>query len=127
MITNKKDRLTSQKKIILNYLKSVKIHPSAQAIFKEVRRKLPRISLATVYRVLKNLKERKEILEISTGISHYDGDLSSQAHFICQKCHKIFDSSDLCKNCHILKHKKIKVGRIKDYQVYFYGNCKKCK
>ncbi|MBC7073854.1 transcriptional repressor, partial [Candidatus Parcubacteria bacterium] len=48
------ERLTSQKKIILDYLKSVRTHPSAEEIFEKVRKRLPQISLGTVYRILKN-------------------------------------------------------------------------
>ncbi len=127
MITNKKkskkERITSQKKIILGYLKSAKTHPSAEIVFKEVRKKLPRISLGTIYRILKNLKEKGEILEIPSDISRYDGNISAHSHFFCQSCGKIFDVFDKAP---ILKVGKLKVGKIKSYQVYFYGKCKNC-
>ena len=84
-------RVTCQKKIILDYLKSVQTHPSAEIIFKKVRKKLPRISLGTVYRNLKVMKERGDILEISSQIARYDGDVSSHSHFVCEKCGEIFD------------------------------------
>lgn len=121
------ERITCQKKAILDYLKSVKTHPSAEEIFQEVRKKLPRISLGTVYRILKNLKEKGEILEIPTEVSRFDGDTSPHAHFICQKCKKIFDVSDECQECKIIKSKKLKVGKFKNYQVYFYGICRECQ
>ena len=127
MIINKRERFTSQKKVILEYLKSVKTHPSAEAVFKKVRKKLPRISLGTVYRILKNLKEKEEIQEIPTPISRYDGDISSHAHFICQKCNKIFDIFDACKECKIAKRKRIKLGKIRGYNLNFYGICKNCQ
>ncbi len=124
MIINKKERITNQKKIILDYLKSTKNHPSAEKVYKEVKKKLPRISLGTVYRILKNLKEKGEILEISIEVSHFDGDISPHGHFICQKCKKIYDVEEKYP---VLKQKKLKVGEIKNYQIYFYGICKKCK
>ena len=76
---------------LLDYLKSVKTHPCAEDIYKAVKKKLPNISLGTVYRVLNNFKEKGEILEIPFEVAHYDGDTSSHAHFICEKCKKIFD------------------------------------
>lgn len=121
-----KERLTCQKKIILDYLKSVKTHPSAAAIYLNARKKLPRISSGTVYRILKNLKKKKEIQEIPDRVSRYDGDISSHAHFICQKCRQIFDIFDLCEKCRIIKRQKLKVGKINNYQIYFYGICKNC-
>lgn len=120
------ERITAQKETILNYLKSVDTHPSAETVYDEVKKKLPRISRGTVYRNLKNLKRKGEIQEISSGIAYFDGDIASHAHFICKKCHKIFDIFDICKECGVLKRKKTKVGRINNYQISFYGYCQKC-
>ena len=121
------ERLTSQKQIILDYLKSVKTHPSAEKVYLAVKKKLPRISQGTVYRILNNLKEKKgaQIIPVK-GIAHFDGDTSSHAHFICAKCHRIFDIFDVCTECKIIKSKKTKVGKITSYQIYFYGICKYC-
>jgi len=124
MITNKKERLTNQKRAILEYLKSVKTHPSAKEVYFEVKKKLPQISLGTVYRILNQLKEKGEIKEILTEVSHFDRDTSFHSHFICEKCKKIFDVFEEIPE---LKNKKLKVGKIKDYQIIFYGICKKCK
>jgi Fe2+ or Zn2+ uptake regulation protein len=124
MITNKRERLTNQKRVILEYLKSVKTHPSAKEVYSAVKKKLPQISLGTVYRILNQLKERGEVKEISTEVSHFNGDTSPHIHFICQKCKKIFDVFEEVPD---LKNKKLKVGKIKDYQITFYGICKKCK
>lgn len=124
MITNnKKERITSQKKIILDYLKSVKTHPSTETVFKAVKKKLPKISLGTVYRILNNLKEKREIQEIPAEVTHYDGDTSQHSHFFCQKCSNIFDIFGKISS---LKLSKIKVGQINNYQIYLYGICKKC-
>jgi Fe2+ or Zn2+ uptake regulation protein len=125
MITNnKKERLTPQRKIIIDYLKSVKTHPTAEEVYSAVKRKLPRISLGTIYRNLQKLKCSGEIREIdcrTCGVTRYDGNMFSHDHFLCEKCNKIFD----IKRSVDLKN-KIKIGKIKSYQIYFYGICKKC-
>lgn len=121
------EKITCQKKIILDYLKSVKTHPSAEEIFQEIKKKLPRISRSTVYRILKNLKEKEEILEIPGEFSRFDGNTFPHAHFICQKCKRIFDVFNINLKFKIIKQKKLRVGKIKNYQIYFYGICKKCK
>jgi Fe2+ or Zn2+ uptake regulation protein len=131
------ERTTSQKEIILEHLKSVETHPSAETVYLSVKKKLPRISKGTVYRILKGLKEKGEIQEIPGEISRYDGKTSSHAHFFCEKCQKIFD---VFEKYIILKDKKlnpirfalqlsngVKVGKIKNYQIYFYGCCKNCQ
>lgn len=121
------ERQTHQKKIILDYLKSTCCHPSSETVYSEVKQELPNISRGTVYRILKSLKEKKEIQEIPTQVSRYDGDVTSHAHFVCERCNEIFDIFEACQECKILKRKKTKVGEIKNYQIHFYGVCKKCR
>lgn len=128
MITKKKiERITCQKKIILDYLKSVTTHPSAEDVYLAAGKKLTRISRGTTYRILKNLKEKGEIIEIPQEVSRYDGNTSSHAHFICQNCDRIFDIFDTCEECKIIKRKRVKVGKIKNYNIHFYGICKNCQ
>jgi Fe2+ or Zn2+ uptake regulation protein len=119
-----KERLTSQRQIILDYLKSVKTHPSAEIIYKEVKEKLPRISLGTVYRNLEFLEEKGQIKEIAAEIKRFDGDLTEHHHFICKNCQRIFD---VFKKFAGLKLKKTKLGKVQNYQIYFYGLCQKCQ
>lgn len=122
-------RTTCQKQIIFDYLKSVKSHPSAEKIYSVVKKKLPRISRATVYRVLKEFKERGEAQAVLfKGKAHFDADISSHAHFICLNCNKIFDVfEDICTDCSVIRNKKTKVGKIESYKIHFYGYCKNCK
>ncbi len=124
----KKERMTAQKSFILGYLKSVKSHPSAEIIYKEVKKKLPNISQGTVYRVLNNFKRKGDIISIDTKDTvHFDADISDHAHFICENCGNVFDVIDECSKCGILKNKRTKVGAINSYKINFYGICKKCK
>ena len=118
-----KERITSQKIMILDYLKSVKTHPSAENVYLAVKEKLPRISRATVYRILNGLKEKGEIVELNfKKFSRYDGDITSHAHFFCEKCKEVFDIFDKFEMPKLEK----KVGKIKNYKIYIYGICKKC-
>ncbi len=121
------ERITSQKKIIIDYLKGTDVHPCAEKVYKEAKKVLPQISKGTVYRILNGLAKKGEIQAILTeGTAFFDGDTSDHAHFICQKCKKIYDVFDQCSKCEILKKKKIKAGKIKKYKIQFYGICKKC-
>jgi len=120
-------RLTSQKKIILDYLMSVKTHPTAEGVYKIVRKKLPRISMGTVYRILKSLDEKNKAQTIlSKRATHFDADTTPHTHFICQKCDRVFDIFDQCYKCGILEKKRTKVGKINNYKILFYGICKQC-
>jgi len=121
------EKITCQKRAILEFLKSVKTHPTAEEIYHSVKEKLPQISKGTVYRNLKFLAKKGEILEIPSRVFHYDGDTFSHAHFVCQKCDRIFDVFDLCRECKIVKKKRIKFGKIKGYNLIFYGICQDCQ
>jgi len=128
----KKERVTAQKSFILDYLRSVKTHPSAETVYKEVKKKLPSISQGTVYRVLNNFKEKGEVLAIDTKDTvHFDGDITDHAHFICEKCGNVFDVMSECSECGILKNKTTRkvpqVGIINHYKINFYGVCNKCQ
>jgi len=123
----KKERLTSQRKIILDYLKSTKTHPTAQEVYLVVKKILPQISRATVYRNLKMLIQKKEILEINSEVCHFDGNIFLHGHFVCQKCDKIFDINSLCRQCKVIKKNKIKIGKVQGCNIIFYGLCKKCQ
>lgn len=123
-----KERITSQKKVILDYLQSVTCHPTAEDVYTKVRERLPRISKGTVYRILKNLNRSGEVQEISTKtLTFFDGDTSDHSHFICQGCGTVFDIFDECSKCEIIRKKKTKVGKINNFRIYFYGICKNCK
>ncbi|MBW2644383.1 MAG: transcriptional repressor, partial [Deltaproteobacteria bacterium] len=52
MLQEKNHRITKQRQVILEELRKLNTHPSADEIYKVVRRHLPRISLGTVYRNL---------------------------------------------------------------------------
>ncbi len=123
----KTGRLTSQKKVILDYLLGVTCHPTAEEVYTAVQKRLPRISVATVYRILKDLDEKNYAQTIlSKKAAHFDGNVAPHTHFVCQICDKVFDIHDECYKCGILEKKKTKVGKIKNYKIIFYGICNQC-
>jgi Fe2+ or Zn2+ uptake regulation protein len=126
MIINK-ERSTHQKKIIADYLQSVDTHPTAKQVYKAVKKKLPYISLATVYRVLKNMSKKGDSLQLSyKGEIHFDARTSNHLHFICQQCGKIYDVFVSTPSLDKLESKAQKFGKINSYKVNLYGICKKC-
>ena len=54
-------RMTRQRRVILEELCKVDTHPSADEVYVMVRKRLPRISLGTVYRNLEILTQSGEI------------------------------------------------------------------
>lgn len=119
-------RLTKQKIVILNYLRSTACHPTAEKIYQEARKKLPRVSLGTVYRNLNFLVNQGLALKIHTADDrdHFDGNIGIHAHFICGRCKTIHDICiDKPFNFKIIN----KIGRADLIECNIYGICRRCK
>lgn len=89
-----KVRMTQQRRVILEALRRDNIHPTADAIYEMVRRRLPRISLGTVYRNLEILTALGEIqtLEMSGSQKRYDGIAQKHYHIRCVHCGRVDDA-----------------------------------
>ena len=87
-------RMTRQRRVILEELRKVKTHPSADEIYEIVRKRLPRISLGTVYRNLEKLSESGDIQKLEPGCSlkRFDGDPTDHCHIRCVRCDRIADA-----------------------------------
>ena len=86
--------MTQQRKVILEELRKLDSHPSADQIYSIVRRRLPRVSLGTVYRNLEVLSELGEIqkLELSGALKRYDWDTKKHYHIRCMHCNSVEDA-----------------------------------
>jgi len=91
---NDKMRMTKQRRLILDELRSQNTHPTADIIYEKVRRKMPKISLGTVYRNLEILTAVGEIqtLELSGTQKRYDGIANKHYHIRCLHCGRVDDA-----------------------------------
>lgn len=121
-------RMTRQKKVIIEVLRSTKCHPTADWIYEEAKKQIPDLSLGTVYRNLNLLKEMGEIMELNYGstFSRFDGNPKNHYHFHCQECGKIFDL-DLVPDPRLVGGGVIDGHEIKTHRLEFYGVCAECK
>ena len=85
--------MTRQRQVILEELKKVTSHPTADEVYEMVRRRLPRISLGTVYRNLETLSESGLIqkLEFGGDQKRFDGNLENHYHVRCTNCGRLDD------------------------------------
>jgi Fur family ferric uptake transcriptional regulator len=86
-------RATRQLAAVYEALQEDRSHPSAGEIYRRVRKKLPRISLGTVYRNLQRLVAEGKIRMFLLGerVARYDPMIEEHDHFICQRCGHIED------------------------------------
>lgn len=103
-------------------------HPSAEEVYCSIKKKLPHISLDTVY---KNLTFFEKIGILSRVKSHsqlvnrYELNHEPHHHFCCEKCDRIYDIS--WREFDELKTPILqKIGEIHHSSVTLYGICLEC-
>jgi Fur family transcriptional regulator, peroxide stress response regulator len=86
-------RTTRQLEQVFKALQGDHTHPFAHQIYQRVHKKLPHISLATVYRNLHSLVEAGKIrsLLLDEQAARYDPETSEHDHFICERCGRVID------------------------------------
>ena len=84
---------TPQRLAVYRSLVSRRDHPSVDAVFADLRRKLPTLSKTTVYSTMRLLAERGLIgtLHGDGDEVRYDGFTEFHAHFRCRVCGTVFD------------------------------------
>jgi Fur family peroxide stress response transcriptional regulator len=89
-----------QRDAIIRILRDTKSHPTAEWIYEQVKREIPNVGLATIYRNLRLLSAAGEISEIATtsGTNHFDGNAELHYHFICDHCGRILDIDEPVDN-----------------------------
>jgi Fur family transcriptional regulator, peroxide stress response regulator len=89
--SGRNSRMTKQRRLILEEVRRMMDHPTADEVYEAVRKTIPRISLGTVYRNLDVLAESGEIarLKNSGNQSRFDGDTSNHYHVRCTECGRI--------------------------------------
>jgi len=116
---------TPQRLAILKYLEGNKNHPSAEDIYREMKKAFPTMSFATVYNTLEALRGHGCItrLTIDPERRRYDPDTTLHHHLICSRCKKIVD---------IHMGFDISLPDTKGYKligshIEFYGICPECR
>ena len=121
-------RLTRARRLILESVRSSDAHPSAAMVYRSVRRRLPRVSLATVYRNLRMLAA-EGLLSERTDVAglRFDGNTATHDHFTCLGCGRVFDVPSRGARpmtARLAAH----VGfEILSRRVEFYGRCGRCR
>jgi len=93
MTGRKNERSTPQRRVILEELQKVQTHPTAAEVYELVRKRLPKISLGTVYRNLERLAAAGRIqkLALAGAEARFDGDLDPHYHVRCVRCGRVND------------------------------------
>ncbi len=118
---SRKSRSTKQKELIRKEINKFKSFFNAEDLFEKVKKE--KISLPTIYRYLKELREQNKIFSYSCDNKLiYSTENKSHCHFVCEETGEIIhfdiDSLDFLKD-------KIP-GKISSFQIEVRGKCEKC-
>jgi Fur family ferric uptake transcriptional regulator len=121
-------RMTRQRKVILEELRKVNTHPSADELYEMVRKRLPRISLGTVYRNLEILSESGNIQKLEPGCSlkRFDGNPSEHCHIRCVSCDRVVDAPMIPDLEIDLERVNSTDFKIIGHRLEFLGLCPQC-
>jgi Fe2+ or Zn2+ uptake regulation protein len=121
-------RLTQPRRIILDTVRASDAHPSAAAVYRQVRRRLPRVSLATVYRNLRTLAAEGLLAErADLGGMRFDGNIAPHDHFTCVACGRIYDVPPLGASRARARVAARTGFEVLTQRIEFYGRCGACR
>ena len=118
-------RVSHQRLLILDYLITNPIHPTADKIYRDLKQVDPIISQATVYNTLNLFVKHKLVKELDFNLEakRYEFSKENHGHFICESCGLIedieVDDVDIPKD--------LKDYEIDTIEVIYRGICKSCK
>jgi Fur family peroxide stress response transcriptional regulator len=122
-------KLTPQRLAIIEVLvDNTLLHPGADLIYQEARKRIRRLSLSTVYATLNELSRHGiiKILEFDKMENRYEGNITAHINLICKGCNKIvdyhlpisIDPKEVVRKAHFW---------VTDTRFEFHGYCQGCR
>lgn len=122
-------KATRQRREILRELASTGEHPDAETIFRRVRRRLPSVSLDTVYRTLRMFEDKGVIACVPSmkDRARFDANMDRHHHFVCAVCGRIDDFYSTALDGFIPPPAVADLGTVETVHVELRGRCRKCQ
>ncbi len=121
-------KVTLQRSAIFAMLASTDSHPTPEEVYSEIRRSMPSISLATVYKILDMFHSRGFARRVSTQgqVARYDANMDSHHHLICGNCGRIRDIGLNGGGAAQFPIPEPAGFQVSDYEIQFHGTCADC-
>jgi Fur family transcriptional regulator, peroxide stress response regulator len=122
-------KATHQRTEIYRELARTNEHPDAETIYARVRRRIPAISLDTVYRTLRLLERKRMISRVGTlgERTRFDANTDRHHHFVCTECGFMGDIYNEEWNNFRAPNDVMAMGKVNSVHVEFRGLCKACQ
>ena len=121
-------KVTHQRLEIFREISRAKDHPSAEILYERLKRRLPTISLDTVYRTLATFEGLGLIKKVHllSEQTRFDPDTGIHHHFICARCRKIIDFDWPDFDSVRPPEQTGQFGKVLGQQAELRGICKEC-
>ena len=122
-------KATHQRMEILRELAGTEQHPDAETVYNAVRKRVPAISLDTVYRTLKLFEEKGVIVRMGAmkERARFDANTSRHHHFVCTQCGLVRDFYDEALNSLNAPQEVPEMGCVDSVYVELRGLCRTCR
>jgi Fur family transcriptional regulator, ferric uptake regulator len=122
-------RNTLQRQVILEELQKITTHPTASELHGLVQKRLPKISLGTIYRNLEFLSQVGAIqkITISGGESRYDAMIEPHQHVRCISCGRVEDVVGPPLVLPPGAYQDVGEYQILGHRLEFFGICPECR
>lgn len=122
-------KATHQRTEILRELVATQEHPDAETIYTRVRRRIPTISLDTVYRTLRLLEDKGVIARVGSirDRTRFDPNTDRHHHFVCEECGMIGDFYSEVLDRFPVPRDVAAMGSVDRVYVELRGRCRKCQ
>jgi Fur family transcriptional regulator, peroxide stress response regulator len=119
---------THQRQLIYETVMTMPGHPSPEAIYDKVRKKIPSISLATVYKNIRTFLDSGVLREVSLhhGSLRVEANQETHHHLVCVRCKSIVDLEESSLKPVLLKEKLPRGFQVKRVAVDVLGVCQTC-
>jgi Fur family peroxide stress response transcriptional regulator len=121
--------VTHQRQVLYEVMKTMHGHPSPEEVYAKVKKKVPAISLATVYKNIHLFVESGVFREVSMHHGSLRVEMNDEAHhhMVCSKCKTITDIGEKELGL-VSKEDKLPGGfLVERYAVDVIGICAKCQ
>ncbi len=122
-------RMTRQRKALLEAIQREETHPTADEVYRLVKRRLPRISLGTVYRNLDLLAAQGLVQKLEMGGTQrrFDAKHGRHYHVRCIRCGRVDDLSMRPLLAVERAARRATDYEITGHQLEFVGLCRECR
>ena len=119
---------THQRQIIYETVMSFHGHPSPEAIYDHVKKQIPSISLATVYKNIQTFIDSGMLRKVSTyhGALRVEPNLQPHHHLVCIRCKSIMDVDEDKIDPVQLRYKLPRGFKVTRIAVDILGVCDNC-